>query len=809
VKRSLHGAIAAAVLAGLGLCAPVAMAAPVEGEGRSTRREDEAIDELSAKLREAEESLQKAAQAIAHEPKPTTEELAKRLVRGQLALAEGDYEGAAIAFLDLVENHPASPAALEATLGLGDAIVHFGMEKWAFELFIAVLGDARPAAKRLKPLAVARLLDLAVPRREPGFARKPGLSATPEMRARLRAVGLSTSIEPPRGKLRDTDTERLVRWAESLLSKDGFELSYAYGRHLYLTGKHDRAMAVLDAMSPVDIPITRGGTGAKWRVRAAYIAASAALAVGDTEAALDRFSRITKAKPSDPGDRQIVELAWMGLARIHHDEGHVDDAVKAYRRIGRDSVYFPEAMYEVAWTLMAARQYEQAVQALDLLLVYDPDSPIAAEIKHLRGKVRIQQRDYEGAEEQFLALRREFDRLAKRLGGKLQSKGDATAYFAAVVGEDMEHFSLGSLLPAGAVPLARALPRAVHGETLAHEVGALDRELDELRALLTRMEEAVGVPHKAKLFNDLAAHVAALDDGAARVVDVQERLVARLAARAKGSGLDQLEAERKRLRDKLDAPRGGASPRREKAARGVERLEQDAHKLELVVAELRAQLVATERYYEETRAEQKIDHQAFLTQAAEMRDEIAALEADAAALRRKVGRARAGLRFANPEDDAWRQALTNYQQHLSRMHTALAKVARDADAGALWQRSERWHTQSNTVRDGLDATADARLAKAILIMAEERINLDQYRTELDATRGRTKELVSEVMSATYRDVVAELHNQVMRSEVGLLDVAWAMKESETDEVHRLELERDRTFRELDEAVKMGLEELGR
>ncbi len=807
-RRSWLGPPRVAVLAlGLaagGLLASSAAAVPAEG-----RRADEALDELAAKLADAEESLKAAARAVEHEPKTTAEELAKQLVRGQLQLGEGDYEGAAITFLDIVENHPNSQASLGASLYLGEAISHLGMEKWAFELFIAVLGDTRSDAKRLKPLAVAHLLDLAVPRRELGFARKPGLSATPETRARLRAVGMSTTVEPPRGKLRDTDIERLVRWAESLLTKDGYELSYAYGRHLYLTGKHERAIAVLDAMSPVDIPITRGGQGAKWRVRAAYIAASAALGAGDIEAALDRFSRITKAKPADPGDRQIVELAWMGLARIHHDEGHVDEAVRAYRRIGRDSAYFPEAMYETAWTLMAAQQYEQAVQALDLLLVYDPDSPIAAEIKNLRGKVRIQQRDYEGAEEQFLALRREFDRLAKRLGGKLQSKGDATAYFGAVIGEDMEHFSLGSLVPVGAVPLARALPRAVHAEALAGEVGALDRELDDLRALLARMEEAVGVPHKAKLFNDLAAHVAALDDGASRVVEVQERLVMRMKVRAKGSGVDQLEAQRIELRAQLDAPRGGGGPAREKQALAVERMEQDAHKLGLVVAELRAQLVATEGYYEETRAEQKIDHQAFLTQAAEMRDDIAALETDAAALRRKVGRVRAGLRFANPEDDRWRQALANYRQHLSRMHAALAKVAPDAEAAALWQRTERWHAACDTVRDGLDASADKRLAKAMIVMSEERANLDRYRTELDATRGRTRTLVSEVMSATYRDVVGELHNQVMRSEVGLLDVAWAMKEAETDEVHRLELERDRTLGELDEAVNMGLEELGR
>lgn len=801
---------ASTALAGALLLAPAVVPVPgltaiaVAAPGRG----DDALEQMSAKLREAEESLAAAARAAKREPEVSADELAARLVRGQLQLAERDFEGAAIAFLDIVENHPQSVASIEATFYLGEAIVGLGMDLWAFELFIQVLGDSRSDAKRLKPLAVAHLLDLAVPRRETGFARKPGLSATPEMRARLRAVGLSTTIEPPRGKLRDADIERLVRWAESLLTKDGYELSYAYGRHLYLTGKHDRAMAVLDAMSPVDIPITRGGQGAKWRVRAAYVAGSAALAVGDAPAALDRFARITKARPSDPNDRQIVELAWLALARIHHDEGNVDDAVRAYRRIGRDSPYFPEAMYETAWTLMAAQQYEQAVQALDLLLVYDPDSPIAAEIKHLRGKVRIQQRDYEGAEEQFLALRREFDRLAKRLGGKLQSKGDATAYFEAVVGEDMEHFSLGSLLPGGAVPLARALPRAVHGEALSREVGALDRELDDLRALLARMEEAVAVPHKAKLFNDLAAHVSGLDDGAARVIDVQERIIARLSVRARGAGLDRLESQRRKLRSKLDAPRGGASPQRDKAGRQVERLEQKAHKLELVVAELRAQLVATERYYEETRAEQKIDHQAFLTQAAQMRDEIAGLETEAAGLRRRVSRARASLRFANPEDDAWRQALSAYQQHLQRMYQSLAKVAPDAEAAALWTRAERWHAQADTVRRGLDGAADKRLARALIIMAEERANLDQYRTELDGARDRTKDLVAEVMSATYRDVVGELHNQVMRSEVGLLDVAWAMKEAESDEVHRLERERDRTLGEIDAAVKMGLEELG-
>jgi len=48
---------------------------------------------------------------------------------------------------------------------------------------------------------------------------------------------------------------------------------------------------------------------------------------------------------------------------------------------------------------------------------------------------------------------------------------------------------------------------------------------------------------------------------------------------------------------------------------------------------------------------------------------------------------------------------------------------------------------------------------------------------------------------------------VLRSEVGLLDVAWAMKEAETDEIQRLEIERARELREIDRAIEMGLEDV--
>lgn len=782
-------------LVGWAIASP-AWAAPKDGPG---------LGELATALREAEANVVAAERAAAADDTPSDATLAKRLVDGQLRLAEGDAEGAAIKFLDLIENYAESPAGIQAVHHLGEALVRLDMSRWAAELFSRNLADGRPDARRFHQRSVARLFDLAIPRRDQGFARRPGVSATPEVRARLQSVGVDVTVQPPSGVLDAANVERLVKWAASFPAADRTaELRYSYGRWLYLTGKHDAAIAELDALSPLDVPLSRGGPDAQWRVRAAYVAASAALAAGDPDAALERFARITKNRTPDPRDRQIVELAWMAIGRVHHDAEQTDDAVRAYRRIGRDSPFFPEAMYETAWTLLRAARFDQAVQALDLLLIYDPESPIVPEIKQLRGKVRIQQRNYKGAEEEFLGLRREFDRLAKQLGRKLSAKGDATEWFAAVIGEDMEQFSLASVLPVGALPVARALPRAAQGEDLAREVGALERELAETRALLARMEGAVRARDKSRLFNDLAAHAASLDNVEDELCEVEEALIARLG---RDKDLGALETKRSRLRDKVDRPLGDRTEGQRKKIMGLQRLHERAHKLDLVVAGMRAELVASERYYEETRKDQKIDHQGFLREAAAIRDLIAQHEAEVAALRERIASAQAALRYDDPLRDARQTAMTAYRQHLVGMYGALAKSSGQPDVATLWKRAQGLHARTDKARVALDRTAGGRLEGAVAILATERANLDAYLGELTGKKSDTKVLVAEVMAAAYADVVTELESMVLRSEVGLLDVAWAMKESESEEVERLEFERDRELREIDAAIEMGMEDL--
>ena len=763
------------------------------------------LDDAVSRINEIESILVAAEEAANYEPEATEEELAKRVVKGQLMLVDRDVEGAAIVFLDVLENHPGSLAASQAMYFLGEALVLLEMDSWALECFTKNLVDGSEDGKRFHQRSMAGVLDLAVPRRDSGFARRPGLSATPEVRARLQAIGIDVEIKPPEGKVEEAMAQRIALAAGSIPPEEReLQLRYAYGRWLYFQGQHDEAIASLDSISPVDIPIAQG-PGGEWRVRAAYFAATAALAKGELDQALARFQLLTVATPINERDKRISELAWMAQARIHHDLGETDQAVRAYRRISRDSPFFPEAMYETAWTLLRANNYDRALQALDLLLVYDPDSPIVPEIKQLRGKVKIQMRDWQEAEGEFLALRREFDELSKRLARQLQGKADAAEYFSAVAAEDMLHFSLGAVMPVEAVPVAETLPRAVQTIDLANELGEVEQMLFETRALLVRMEAAVDAKERAKLFTDLGAHLSSLDSVDLEIIALKENLLARGRKRVRGAGLNEMEEQRRKLRKRVDNPLGDGSSR-DDTNEGLRERAEELHQLDLTVQALRAQLVATERYYEETRKQQRIDPEGFLNEAAALRDEVAELERIVAELETEVERSQTAMRFDDPWSEAQRAALDEYSDFLDGAFAALMQANADNDADKIWKRTQLLRARVAEDRGRLDNAAGRRLERAIQIIREERVNLDAYKAELADQKGSGRVLVGEVMQASYRDAVGELANLVTRSEVGLLDVAWAIQEMEAEEIRRLEQSRDRDMRELDRVIDQALED---
>jgi TolA-binding protein len=757
-------------------------------------------------LAAADEAAAAAEQAARRDDSRSDAELARRLVAGQVMLSQRDHERAAVVFLDLLENAPASPAAAQARFYLGEALLLLGMRRWAAECFSGTLADPGPDARRLHQKAVARLLALASPGRAPGFARQPGLGAMPELRARMQSLGLSsaapqTPATAPLGELGPTDVLRLRGWVESVAPEQrSAELRYAHGRHLFLSRDYSAAFAELEALAPGDQPLDLRGGDARWRLRATYIAGAAAAALGQLDLAMIRFDKVAAARVRAPDDREIRDLAWLARARLYADAGEPAEAIRAYRQVGRGSALFGQAMYETAWALLRAGRPEVALAALEQVLAVSPDSPVVPEALQMRGKLQIQQRDWKAAEAEFTALRRDFEARARGLAGALTVEADAAAYYTAVAASDGPEFKLDALLPRAALPLARGLRRAAQAENLARETGAVARMLTDTRDLLARMEAATRASERARLFVDLGAQWSALDQASFALADAGERLLAHVGAKLEARSFAALEQRRREQRAPLDTLRTGRSARE----RSISELGAPLAELDAEAASLRARLLALEHAQ---LGSGRPRNAAFFSEAAALRTALAEAESGAAELRARLVTARATVRFTDPLLATRSAALAGYRGFLTSTLDGAAQAVADPAVTALLTRMRRVDARLASARNKLEAAAGKRLAAAIVVLRDERRTLDDHAAALGELRERALATIGQTTAAAVRDLGGELRYWTTRSEVGLLDVAWAVQHAEQDEAERLERSRDQSFKELDRALDQVLEDM--
>ena len=93
----------------------------------------------------------------------------------------------------------------------------------------------------------------------------------------------------------------------------------------------------------------------------------------------------------------------------------------------------------------------------------------------------------------------------------------------------------------------------------------------------------------------------------------------------------------------------------------------------------------------------------------------------------------------------------------------------------------------------------------VQLAREQRAISDQYKA-LALARGNAKRIVGEIAAVSITAVQKRFQNIVMRGDVGLLDVAWQLKERQTKDIETKLAEQRRELKQLDAQFKSGLEE---
>ncbi len=736
------------------------------------------IEDTSARLADLEERVQTIGNDFRAEVAPDPNAAMRRVVEAEMLFKLKNYHEAATVLLDVVEKYPGAQGHDDALVLLGESLFQERDYNSARRYF--AMAAKRGGSSRLEQQALQRLVEIA---------------------------------------LHTGDFEHVDDYLKRLENVPPAELEpsvpYVRGKYAYFRGRSDQAMAVFATIPPQS----------PYYLQSLYFTATIQVQKGQYAAALAIFDGIARGQPRNDGEKEVRDLARLAVGRLNYEQNQFVGAREAYAGVLRESLHFDEAMNELAWTSIKAKDYESAYRALDLTLLQNPNSPQAPELRLLMGNLHVRLGNFALANEAFAQGRDQYFPIHRQLRETLDRSQADPKFFESLIGKGMERFDITALLPVDAVKWVKTDPEIARVVALTEEVGELQRGIRDSEHILSRLELAANGQLKVGIFPDLAVSRTRTSEVLHRLVGIRQKLVGKLRGLTgnalvpdEKARLEQIAVDRavvERQLESLPMTAEGLRDREKRARAEIDQLDGQASELNVVVQGMDAELVAIEQYYIKSGADQKIRPE-------ELVQPVAGLRAAIVELRASIDRVRNTLAEAAREATV---AVATGDDERGTISVLVATQKRERD---LYQ-SVRARLSPSDQREfdaytNLLARADAvqaRLAEIdgrIDAAAQKRVDvlktqLAAIKTELGAASQKLGELVAESQDVgsglaliMLSKVTDRFYQLVVQSDVGLVDVAWGLKDSRTSTVSKLINQQKMELKTIEEDFRPLLEE---
>ncbi len=681
----------------------------------------------------------------------------RRVIDAELLFNLKNYREAATILLDVVERFPNSMAYEDAVFLLGESLYQDKDYSSAKHYFTKAA--EKRSGSRQEQKALQRLIEIAV--------HTGDLDQIDGLLAGLQNVPLA-NLEP--------------------------SVPYVRGKAAYFRGQLDEALAAFTALPP----------NHPYYLRARYFAATTWVKKGDLASALVSFDAVVRSQAQTDADKETQDLARLAMGRLFYERGEFDKARDTYNSLPRQSKYFEEGMNELAWTSIKGKDYKSAYRALDLMLLQNPDNPQGPELRLLMGNLHVRVGNFALANDVFLQSRDLFAPIHQQLRLTQQKAAADPKYFDTLLGKGLEKFDVAVLVPPTAVKWVKAEPDVARVLTLTEDVSDLQRGLKDSQATLARLESAVNGPLKVGIFPDLAQMRANSSEVLNQLVTMRQNFGAKMRALTSDklsaddkARLDQVARERVALEAELrDLPQStGKLKAREKQARAdLDALDSRASEFNVEIQGMEAELVAIEQYFIRSRSDQKIRPEDLAQPVDGLRQVITELRDANERLRNEIAEAAHEATIGAATGDSDRNAIA--------LLMAVMKRERDIFQGARGQLSSSEQNQFDAIA-GILARADDVQGRLVEFdkrvddaagkrVAELKGKLVRERSELDAASSSLGKILSESQSvggglaqAMLGKIADRFYDLVVQSDVGLVDVAWGLKDERTSTVSKL------------------------
>jgi tetratricopeptide (TPR) repeat protein len=735
-------------------------------------------DDASRKLVELDQKIRAIAAAFREDPTTGGATPERRLVEAQTLLELKSYEAASTLLYDIVENHPNTLLAEDATVLLAEAL--------------RLNGD---------PVGSRRYFEKAVEKKSGSRREQQALQGLVELALR---TGNFDNVDDYLERLADIPPARLEP-----------SVPYVRGKYLFFRDRLDDAAGAFASIVPPN----------PYHLQAQYFLATVQVKRGDLAAAAVGFDNVLKLQPATDNDRDIHDLARLALGRIHYERSQFDKAKERYTSLDRRSKYFGDAMYESAWTSIKSGDFKSAYRAVDLLLLQDPNSPRAPELRLLTGNLNLRLANFFVASETFGKSRDEFEPIHRELVATLERARTEPDYFGKLIGRDIGKFDISLFVPAAAVKWVKDEPEVAQVVVLAADVGAVRQSLNDSEELLLRLDSALGGSGKVAIFPDLADDRTQSRAVLNQVVDIRARFAEKLRALAEPhlapdekAALAATADERKLLEGNLkDVPLTAEDLlARDKGAQGtLIELDGEASEINVLIQGLEAEVVALEQFSSRGGLDGKMPREEVDRQVTELKAMITELRRKNTSLRTEIADATRQQSAAGAAGESERSSAKRLAEIIKAEQEIYARArgrlgASEAGAFASYSeilnRADQVQTTVLSFDDRIDAIAEGRLGKIREQLVAERTNLTGVAEKLAALTNESQDVgggLAETIVARVRD---RFYDLTVKSDVGLIDVSWGLKDSKTQNLSKLITQQKLELKALDEDFRALLEE---
>lgn len=590
-------------------------------------------------------------------------------------------------------------------------------------------------------------------------------------------------------------------------------------------------------------PLAQAPNGA-FRLQAAYHLGVLSVQEGDLPSAITRFqqlatpsaAQLAQVAPGRTGPRRsaptpeeearrVRELALLSLGRLLYETGRFDEALDRYGQVPRDSESFPDSLYESAWVHVRQGHYQQAKNAIDILLLVAPDSQLASEGRILQGNLLQKLRRYDEATETYTHVIDTFHPPREQVDTLLRSHTDPVAYFDRLLVRTDGPLDMSTVLPPLVLKYATTQREVEDAVRMVEDLDSSRRGRGEAAAIATRILQALDTrgletfPELQEANTRADAVETALTRAEAELVRVETLALEGALTPDERARLTDARSAREALERRFSAlptTLKAMEARRERMQRRVDEVDLEAHRLDFEIQSLHAIAASVRKWVDDSRPQRQTppdEEREFLLQLQAEVQTLKDIQAELTVVRARLSDERNAVDTTLAGERAIRTA---YADSLRREHALLreAEPRADADTAATLRRTQAVRGQLDGMRGRVTAARTVVRERLVSrgrvirekVVAEQQL-LERYEAEVAAVAGNAKQFVGRIAYDSVRRVRQQFYDLVLKADVGVVDVAFNEKQDKTTAIQTLSTQKDEALRELDAEFQDVLSEV--